>query len=698
MGVQGLTSYVEGNRQFFKELKLRNTTLVIDGCSLYFRLYFTSGLDQQHGGDYDSFADLVRQFFDALSVCDIRAVVVLDGGIDYTDKKFATLKQRAQSKIKEAHALSRGGHGSVLPLLTREVFKQVLTSLQVPFIQCVSEADWEIASLANQWNCAVLTMDSDFYIFDLKGGYFPFTFFNWQNVGVCKGSSERYIPAWRFSVNKFCAHFNHMNKELLPLFAVIAGNDYTNLRAMETFFSRVHFPPSARPAHGRTQARIDGLLHWLAQFPGPEEALDEVLRVVGSGPRGPIRNLLSSGMREYRLSGSSLARFFTDGAALSAAVDLPEPVRALPDWLLQALSRGQLPSLVIDVLVLQRALLIVQVENCRLPSSHAASLPLRQVLYGLLLEGRPKTHLGPAGRGPGRSGRPANPADSGSARCVQEFDRHDLDLRQSSVQTALPRSPQQLSLETLNKVPLPARLQVLLESLGVDERAAGAVPPHLSLPACVTCFWLSSCKPKPALQLLQALLLWIVFGELCRLRGGQRGAAGPAAGHPDMRAVYDRLSKLRVNKGERKGLDLEVAHAYSQWQSCMWMGFYLNQLLCCPLPEPECAWLYSGTFVHRAVREMRAGSNPEALLAGPPLPGRLYNDILGAVVSCVGVDFFSAPAKKNRRGRRPAQQGRGRRKGSGATPSHRTPPTQDMVNRFGLLVCEDEDEEEDEEE
>ncbi|KAG7458052.1 hypothetical protein MATL_G00233750 [Megalops atlanticus] len=664
MGVQGLTSYVEGNRQFFKELKLRNTTLVIDGCSLYFRLYFTSGLDQQHGGDYDSFADLVRQFFEALSVCDIRAVVVLDGGIDYTDKKFATLKQRAQSKIKEAHALSRGGHGSILPLLTREVFKQVLASLQVPFIQCVSEADWEIASLANQWNCAVLTMDSDFYIFDLKGGYFPFTFFNWQNVGVCKGSSERYIPAWRFSVNKFCAHFNHMNKELLPLFAVIAGNDYTNLRAMETFFSRVHFPPSARPAHGRTQARIDGLLHWLAQFPGPEEALDEVLRVLGSGPRGPVRALLSSGMREYRLSGSGLARFFADGAALA---DLPEPMRALPDWLLQALSRGQLPSLVIDVLVLRRAMLIVQVENCRLPSSHAASLPLRQALYGLLLEGRPKTHPGPAGRGPGRL---ANPADSGSVHCVQEFDRQDLDLRQSSVQAALPRSPQQLSLETLNKVPLPVRLQVLLESLGVDESVPRAAPPHLSLPVCVTCFWLSSCKPKPAPQLLQALLLGIVFGELCRLRGGQRGAAGPAAGHPGMRAVYDRLSKLRVNKGDRKGLDLESRSV------------------------PGCTVGPSCT----ALREMRAGGTPEALLAGPPLPGRLYSDILGTVLGCVGVDFFSAPAKKNRRGQRPAQRGRGRRKGSGATPSHRAPPTQDVVNRFALLVCEDEGEEDDEEE
>lgn len=36
-------------------------------------------------------------------------------------------------------------------------------------MQCPFEADREIACLALQWNCPVLTNDSDFYIFDLPG-------------------------------------------------------------------------------------------------------------------------------------------------------------------------------------------------------------------------------------------------------------------------------------------------------------------------------------------------------------------------------------------------------------------------------------------------------------------------------------------------------------------------------------------------
>lgn len=89
--------------------------------------------------------------------------------MDLSDKKFPTLRQRLQSKIKDADSISHGRNGSVLPILTRDVFIQVLIQSGVPLVQCPAEADWEIACLAHQWNCPVLTNDSDFYIFDLPG-------------------------------------------------------------------------------------------------------------------------------------------------------------------------------------------------------------------------------------------------------------------------------------------------------------------------------------------------------------------------------------------------------------------------------------------------------------------------------------------------------------------------------------------------
>lgn len=80
MGVRGLTTFVEGNRNLLQEVKFRDSPLVIDGCSLFFRLYFNQSLDQQHGGDYDAFAFTLTQFLSALAACNIQPYVVLDGG------------------------------------------------------------------------------------------------------------------------------------------------------------------------------------------------------------------------------------------------------------------------------------------------------------------------------------------------------------------------------------------------------------------------------------------------------------------------------------------------------------------------------------------------------------------------------------------------------------------------------------------
>lgn len=89
--------------------------------------------------------------------------------MDPSEKKFSTIRQRLQHKIKEADSLSQGRNGCVLPILTRRVFIQVLIQRGIPLVQCLFEADNEIACLAHQWNCPVLSNDSDFYIFDLPG-------------------------------------------------------------------------------------------------------------------------------------------------------------------------------------------------------------------------------------------------------------------------------------------------------------------------------------------------------------------------------------------------------------------------------------------------------------------------------------------------------------------------------------------------
>ncbi|XP_045076476.1 protein asteroid homolog 1-like [Coregonus clupeaformis] len=599
MGVHGLTSYVEGNRGLFQDIRFRDSRLVIDGCSLFFRLYLNHGLDQVHGGDYDAFGTLLSTFISALEACNIQPYVVLDGGvcvclcnricgsrIDLVSnlrspinkihyKKLSTLRQRLQSKIREAESLSRGRHGSVLPLLTRHVFIQVLSQRGVPLVQCPAEADWEIACLANQWDCPVLTNDSDFYIFDLPGGYIPF------------GSSNG--PVLRFP-----------SKSLHP-----------------------------------SQALHEPSLTWFS----------------GGSSRSP------------------------EGAC---GLLLPCP---LPEWLCWAAGSGRWPPWCWDVLELRRVLLIPQVENSRLPSSHCSATAIRQALYGILLANQEQGERREGERGWGEGNRVQGQGGQETQRCEcvwREYDRHDLNLRKSQVEPRTPRT--RLHLETLCQAPVSVRLEVLYDVLGVKESSLSPLPPHLRLALGVTGFWRREARPFPSLPQVQALLLGMVHGEMARnTHPGQ---------NQNTAAERNLWMKLRLRPGDRRGFDVGVAHSLSQWQACLWSVLSLNQLLCLPLPEPDTAWLFSGSLVHGLVGRLRGGCSPESVLAAAPLSGHIYRSLLAALENCTLNTLPSSSGRRKRgNGRRGRGRGRGRGGGEGGAPS-----SQEINNRFALLMTEEDEE------
>ncbi|XP_074542275.1 single-strand DNA endonuclease ASTE1 [Halichoeres trimaculatus] len=729
MGVQGLTTYVEGNRHFLQNVKFRDSRLVIDGCSLYFRLYFNHGLDQQHGGDYDAFACLLSQFLSALAACNIQPFVVLDGGIDPSGKKFSTLRQRLQSKIKEADSLSHGRNGSVLPILTRDVFIQVLIQNGVPLVQCPAEADWEIACLAHQWNCPVLTNDSDFYIFDLPGGYLPLSSFQWTHLNG--KATQRYISARRYTTNSLCRFYRGLNKDLLPLCAVLTGNDYGTPKDADLLLAVIDSRAPGRHSKGKAIAsRIDGILQWLSTFSSPAEALEEVSRLVGedsrdrgrSSKRGGLSSQLWEGMQEYSLSPqSSLARWFSSNAPHGGLHS------GLPGCLSLAAARGMLPPLVVDVLVMHRVLLIPQVENSKLASSHCCAKAIRQAMYGILLQTGDMTVQGhiSQGRGGGRgqggkvrggsqvgggrgqhsgslaaSSTVAQAQGSGSLAHVEEYDRLELNLKKNQVEPLPTRTS--IHVDTLGQAPAAVCLSVLLEVLGTQESALAPVPIHLRLAVAVTGFWLREAKPTPSKPQLQALVLGLVYGELSW--NNQPGATYYQHTVPQLNwaaehHVWVGLDRLRVRPGERRGLDVGAAHSFSQWQACLWSALGLNQLLLLPLPEPHLSWLFSGTLVHGLLRFLKGGHAPESLLTGGFLSGQLYSCLLDAVRNC-GSKMNPPSSSGGRRGRGRGggggggrgggrgRRGRGRGGGRGASGVGRG--IEEVNNRFALLMSEEE--------
>ncbi|XP_076610266.1 single-strand DNA endonuclease ASTE1 [Chaetodon auriga] len=736
MGVQGLTTLVERNRHLLQDIKFRDSRLVIDGCSLFYYLYFTHNLDQRHGGDYDAFACVLTQFLSALAACNIEPYVVLDGGIDPSDKKFATLRQRLQSKIKEADSLSHGRNGSVLPILIRHVFIQVLIQEGVHLVQCPAEADREIACLAYQWNCPVLTNDSDFFIFYLPGGYLPLRFFQWTNLNG--KASHRYISAQCYTTDRLCHWFGIMNHELLPLCAVLTGNDYGAPKDVETFLAVIDASAlGRRGGRGKDSiSRIEILLHWLSSFSNPAEALEEVSGLMGEegrdgggrgkrgqrGQRSRLSSQLWAGMQEYHnTQQSSLASWFSGGMAAPGW-----EISGLPECLSLAGAQGLLAPLVVDAFVMHRVLLIPQVENSKLASSHCSARAIRQAVYGILqqrvqdvraqdlraqesIRQGTRGGRGQRGRGGGQVGggrgqgsffimqQGVNGAGaamvqdqaSGIPMCVEEYDRLDLNLKKNQVEAHLPRTP--LRLDTLSQAPVAVRLGVLLDVLGVKEATLVPVPPHLRLAVAVTVFWLREAIPAPSQLHLQALVLGMVYGELSL--NIQPGAAYyqhavPQPNWAAERNVWAGLDRLRVRPGERRGLDFGVAHSLCQWQACLWSALSLNQLLLLPLPEPLLAWLFSGTLVHGLLRYLKGGRAAESLVVGGSLSRQLYFSLLDAVSGCSSKPHPSSSAA----GRRKRGGGRGRRGrgggGRGAWGVGRN--IEEINNRFALLMSEEE--------
>lgn len=434
MGVQGLKSYIESSdRNYLRSWAFRDNRLIIDGCNLFYALYFDCNLDQMHGGDYDAFEELIIQFFKNLAACDIRPYVVLDGGTDHTDKKLDTIMKRKQQKINAAYALSIGKRGTVLPMLIKNVFRQLLHKLKVPLVQCIEEADWEIAALAKEWNCPVLSNDSDFYIFNLKAGFLPITHFQWKNVSVDRRTNKKFIQVKHFTVGKFCESFK-MNADLLPLFASISGNDYVKLPNIKDLDWEEY------SVTGMKNARIDGLLNWLSQFPGPEEALSALLKYIDNKEKAIAQEALLKGIEEYKLIPGSLAQFFNSKVIPQTA--LTGPLQVLPEWTLKPLLEGRMSATIIDALLHQRVFLISQVENFELPCSSETSRPIRQVIYGLLLLGEKQT-----------ADKQALKIFTGtSKRYVEEYGRQELTISNQKVEAIQTRVMEELQLDTLWKV------------------------------------------------------------------------------------------------------------------------------------------------------------------------------------------------------------------------------------------------------
>ena len=133
-----------------------------------------------------------------------------------------------------------------------------------------------------------------------------------------------------------------------------------------------------------------------------------------------MRALLCASMEDYTPSDVKLEDFFQNGRYECEAARKA----GLPQWVLDALAKGKLAPFVSDALVLRSTFLHVQVENMQRPSAHSTALPIRQVIYGLLL------------KVPQNAGAASPSQQANELPVVCEFDRLQKTLKKTFVQAA----------------------------------------------------------------------------------------------------------------------------------------------------------------------------------------------------------------------------------------------------------------------
>lgn len=100
--------------------------------------------------------------------------------------------------------------------------------------------------------------------------------------------------------------------------------------------------------------------------------------------------------------------------------------------------------------------------------------------------------------------------------------------------------------------------------------------------------------------------------------------------------------------------------------------------------------LFCGTLVHGLLRSLKGGHTADSLLAGGSLSGQLYYTLLDAVINCSAkADSSSSTTGSRRRGRGRGRGKRGKRGGGRGARGGGQGSTEDINNRFALLMSEE---------
>ena len=577
MGVRGLTTLVENpSRKILRKFSLHDTeVIVIDGYGLLWHLLLRTcdkADPKSHGGEYELLRSEITSFFKDLQECRITPYVVFDGSCDLDDMKRATRLERFQERIKKAEEIISGGRGTIMPPIAGQLMEQVMRELGVSFAFSQFEADRDIAILANYWKCPVLAKDSDFYIMDIAAGYISFKSLRWQDVHDEDGQRRRVFIGGIFHVQSLCRHFK-VKKELLPLFASLANNDYVDSPLIENFlYSRVYSKHSTNNKPPR-ELRLEELLKWLSKQDTPAKAKKEVLNFFSDeAERNNVDRLVSASVEMYEVRGqSSLLIDYFERVVIDFKKSPICSVVGAPEWVAKGQQDGTIQSTCINILSKRYCISEFQVENPKEKCAWMTSKFLFSVMTGIVLSGQPI------------------PEGKENNDCIV-YIRKGNRVEEQKIHPRLEvegfgNMPSMCEVPSLSQE---IRQRLILKVLTPDLQVSSQVeefPEEFRFALLVTLHCVHHSKVSVnELHIASLLAGWAYLDEK-RLRN-----------EPSFQIVEIEAQKDKT-RGQRP--DPEISHGFAQWQICLLQALRLNDLLQRPLqPCPDFSVLFNGVLMH----------------------------------------------------------------------------------------------------
>ncbi len=460
-----MTTFVDDNFTNWRRQEAIRGHVVIDGSSLCHHLYF--GADWMHGGQYPEFRANVLEYFTTLRRSGVHPLVVLDG-IDHTGEKNQVILRRRKEWINYIHrtvgnmrARPRVAIGQIIPMLAIEVFKDALLEMSIPQYTVDGEADYTIVEIANFFSCPVVSRDSDFFLFNVIGGYIPLDRFHWQQNPVMADVFHRSLFMKQFCLNE---------QRLCYLIPAVAGNDLIPPYQSGALVSHMSIVTSG------ARSRLLSVVRFASNF----KSLDDLLFALPPQDRKTLETSCTKAQQMYEVA----AVQDPEELLTTTIFKLPNG-SAIPEWLLKQYRRGNLPPHVMESIVIGKCVLRVVVEDALQPSAIASSKELRQSMYALL----------------GRE-------------TVTEFYRHGLELTGETNKRDFPTELRVPVLGSMRGISTEERAALVYRLLKCETQSLNKLEDRWRLVVSATVFWV--CKCRPSVHLVKALVLCMLLCSTAR--------------------------------------------------------------------------------------------------------------------------------------------------------------------------------------